>query len=184
MEHGTQSVKVPTLTVRAGPEGAFKVVRYHSLVVDEDSLPPQLPAIAWTCGGTQAVRPQGCQAAVACSNDGPDTVMAVAHAQQPLFGVQFHPESVATMFGDAVLRNFRDIAVAHRGLLLPQYLRPPTENGVLTCRVLARPHSCDIGLPISLLSWEFKYMRQEEPGEVTAQLKSSLWCRLSSAGPL
>lgn len=52
-----------------------------------------------------------------------DVVMAVAHSQLPLYGVQFHPESVATAFGHALLANFRDLTAAHRGLTTPG--RPP-----------------------------------------------------------
>ena len=45
--------------------------------------------------------------------------MAVAHSQLPLYGVQFHPESVATTFGHALMANFRDITAAHSGLGTP-----------------------------------------------------------------
>ena len=109
--------------VLAGPAGSCSVVRYHSLVVDEATLPPVLPAIAWTCGGHQAVRPvlvdeaAGAQRS-ALQGDG-DVVMAVAHSQLPLYGVQFHPESVATAFGHALMANFRDLTAAYRGLAKP-----------------------------------------------------------------
>ncbi|TPV95649.1 MAG: aminodeoxychorismate/anthranilate synthase component II [Myxococcales bacterium FL481] len=59
--------------------------RYHSLVVDPGSLPPSLRPIASTAAGE---------------------LMAVAHSRLPVFGVQFHPESVLTENGHRLLANF------------------------------------------------------------------------------
>lgn len=94
------------------------VVRYHSWVVDEGTLPPCLAVTAWTRGvgsapgdlpGGDAARAHlpGVQAA-----QSPRLVMAVAHRTLPVFGVQFHPESVCTRDGDALLANFARIAHA------------------------------------------------------------------------
>jgi anthranilate synthase component 2 len=66
------------------PQG-LPVARYHSLAVDESSLPEVL-------------------AVTARAEDG--VVMALAHRARPLFGVQFHPESVLTPDGPAIVRNF------------------------------------------------------------------------------
>eukprot|EP01041_Mallomonas_annulata_P006311 gene6311-12769_t len=63
------------------------VVRYHSLVVGSD-LPSDLIATAWT-------------------NDG--TIMGLQHVLKPLYGVQFHPESIATNCGKQIFSNFHDI---------------------------------------------------------------------------
>ena len=60
------------------------VVRYHSLAVDEP-LPPALRKIAWTTDGT---------------------VMALRHVSRPIWGVQFHPESILTQYGGELLSNF------------------------------------------------------------------------------
>ena len=68
----------------AGIPERFHAVRYHSLVVSEP-LPPELQSIAWTSDGT---------------------VMALRHVSRPLWGVQFHPESILTEHGSALLRNF------------------------------------------------------------------------------
>jgi anthranilate synthase/aminodeoxychorismate synthase-like glutamine amidotransferase len=70
-------------TVFAGLESPFEVGRYHSLVVDPD-LPPELERSA-SCG---------------------DVVMGIRHRELPVEGVQFHPESVLTGAGMAILRNF------------------------------------------------------------------------------
>lgn len=73
----------------------FEVVRYHSLLVDHRSLPRELLPTAW-------VKRQG----------QPLELMAVRHATLPLFGVQFHPESVASACGAQVLRNFFEHSAA------------------------------------------------------------------------
>ena len=63
----------------------FSAGRYHSLAVQEDGLPPEL-------------------AVTAHSEDG--VVMALAHRSKPVYGVQFHPESVLTPEGERLLANF------------------------------------------------------------------------------
>jgi anthranilate synthase component 2 len=60
-------------------------VRYHSLVVERESLPPCLEVTAWTADGE---------------------IMGLRHTSLPVEGVQFHPESIATEHGHALLRNF------------------------------------------------------------------------------
>ena len=69
----------------------FTAVRYHSLAVREP-LPPALEAIAWAEDGV---------------------LMGVRHRTRPLWGVQFHPESILTEFGDRLLSNFRDLTRRH-----------------------------------------------------------------------
>src|SRR5580658_3327893 len=68
----------------AGVPEPFSAIRYHSLIVGEP-LPPELRKIAWTADGV---------------------VMALRHVTRPIWGVQFHPESICTQFGEAILRNF------------------------------------------------------------------------------
>ncbi|HET9295009.1 MAG TPA: aminodeoxychorismate/anthranilate synthase component II [Gemmatimonadales bacterium] len=65
------------------------VMRYHSLIVSPAGLPTELEITAWS-----ADRPPG------------EEIMALRHRTLPLFGVQFHPESIATREGQLVLRNF------------------------------------------------------------------------------
>jgi anthranilate synthase/aminodeoxychorismate synthase-like glutamine amidotransferase len=82
--HGkTATIEHDGKTIFAGLEGPLEVGRYHSLVVDPD-LPAELERSA-SFG---------------------DVVMAVRHRELPVEGVQFHPESVLTADGMAILRNF------------------------------------------------------------------------------
>ncbi|MBR46595.1 MAG: aminodeoxychorismate/anthranilate synthase component II [Rhodospirillaceae bacterium] len=66
----------------------FSATRYHSLVVDRESLPDCLEVTAETKDGV---------------------VMGLAHREQPVHGVQFHPESIASEQGHELLKNFLDI---------------------------------------------------------------------------
>ncbi|HEX3580443.1 MAG TPA: aminodeoxychorismate/anthranilate synthase component II [Thermoanaerobaculia bacterium] len=67
----------------------MSTARYHSLVIERDSLPPELLVDAET--------PEG-------------VLMAVSHRDRPLFGIQFHPESYGTTGGDQLIRNFLEVA--------------------------------------------------------------------------
>lgn len=74
----------------AGIDSPLQATRYHSLVIDRDSLPDCLAVTAWTQG-----------------EDGePDEIMAIRHREWDLCGVQFHPESITTQHGHQLLANF------------------------------------------------------------------------------
>jgi anthranilate synthase component 2 len=75
--------------VFAGLPSPFAATRYHSLIVDRDSLPAALAITAETDDGL---------------------IMGLAHRELPIHGVQFHPESIASEHGHDVLRNFLDLA--------------------------------------------------------------------------
>lgn len=75
------------------------VGRYHSLVIDPETLPQDLQVVATTQDGT---------------------IMAVAHRTQPTYGVQFHPESILTEGGYPLLANFLHLAGMEPALPLPQ----------------------------------------------------------------
>jgi para-aminobenzoate synthetase len=77
----------------AGIPQGFQVTRYHSLCVTEP-LPEELEPTAWTSDGV---------------------LMALAHRHRPMWGVQFHPESICTDWGRLLLANFRDLTLAHSG---------------------------------------------------------------------
>ena len=69
---------------------AYEATRYHSLVVARDSLPASLEVTAWTE-----------------QEDGSlDEIMGLRHREHPVEGVQFHPESILTEHGHALLKNF------------------------------------------------------------------------------
>ncbi len=63
----------------------FEATRYHSLVIEKKTLPPCLKLIAWTKD---------------------KEIMGVQHKTFPLWGVQFHPESILTKYGKDILKNF------------------------------------------------------------------------------
>ena len=72
-------------TVFTGLPNPFEATRYHSLVVEKKSLPKCLEVIAWTKDGE---------------------IMGLKHEKYPLWGVQFHPESILTKAGKDLLANF------------------------------------------------------------------------------
>ncbi|MFT4580731.1 MAG: anthranilate synthase component 2 [Gammaproteobacteria bacterium] len=82
----------------AGLSQPFVATRYHSLVVERDSLPEGLEITAWT----------------ELDNGEIDEIMGLRHRDLPLFSVQFHPESILTEGGHALLGNFFSIAAATR----------------------------------------------------------------------
>jgi anthranilate synthase/aminodeoxychorismate synthase-like glutamine amidotransferase len=79
-------------TVFKGLESPFTATRYHSLMVEEKGLPPQLEVSAWTT-----------------ELDGSRTIMGLRHKKFPVEGVQFHPESVLTDAGKKLIANFLKI---------------------------------------------------------------------------
>jgi anthranilate synthase component 2 len=74
--------------VFAGLPQPFEATRYHSLVLDPDSIPPTLSVLAWT------------------EFEGGHEIMGVKHRSYNVQGVQFHPESILTTCGHDLLRNF------------------------------------------------------------------------------
>ncbi|MBV2125437.1 MAG: aminodeoxychorismate/anthranilate synthase component II [Candidatus Thiodiazotropha sp. (ex Ctena orbiculata)] len=75
--------------VFSGLENPFEATRYHSLVIEKESLPACLEITAWT------------------ENEGEmDEIMGVRHKELAIQGVQFHPESILTRYGHDLLRNF------------------------------------------------------------------------------
>jgi anthranilate synthase component 2 len=76
--------------VFAGLPDGFDATRYHSLVVDKASLPDCLEVTAWTDNDDGSV----------------EEIMGLRHREHPVEGVQFHPESIRTEHGHALLKNF------------------------------------------------------------------------------
>ena len=89
-KHGKVSAISHTGTdILAGIPSPFTATRYHSLIVERDSLPECLVATAWTDDGL---------------------IMAMKHRTLPIWGVQFHPESIASEHGHTILANFLALA--------------------------------------------------------------------------
>lgn len=88
--HGkTSAIQHSQTGVFRGLTTPFTATRYHSLVVDQTSLPDCLEVTAWT------------------ENDGQvDEIMGLRHREYPIEGVQFHPESILSEQGHALLQNF------------------------------------------------------------------------------
>ncbi|KAL5224882.1 hypothetical protein ABZP36_011521 [Zizania latifolia] len=127
--------------IPSGINSGFKVVRYHSLVIESGSLPEDLISIAWTtspkmlsflesdnpditsstfwgsrdnlfitnqseCSNSGGKTPSINSAS---KSDGNKVLMGVMHSTRPHYGVQFHPESIATHYGRQIFQNFKRI---------------------------------------------------------------------------
>lgn len=89
MMHGkTSPIQHRGESLFAGMPSPFDATRYHSLLVDPSSLPPELKVTAETAEGE---------------------VMGLQHTSLPIHGVQFHPESILTQGGKRILQNFLDL---------------------------------------------------------------------------
>jgi anthranilate synthase/aminodeoxychorismate synthase-like glutamine amidotransferase len=90
--HGkTSSIVHEGKALFRGIPSPLEVMRYHSLIVERASLPETLEVIAW-------------------SEDDNSEIHAMRHLEHPVWGVQFHPESVMTEHGKEILRNFLSLA--------------------------------------------------------------------------
>lgn len=91
--HGkTSAIRHEGRGVFAGLPDGYEATRYHSLVVEQSSLPDCLEVTAWTE-----------------NDDGSrEEIMGLRHRTHPVEGVQFHPESILTEHGHALLKNFLD----------------------------------------------------------------------------
>ena len=88
--HGkTSQVRHDNKTIFHGLPSPMTATRYHSLIVEERSLPAELEVSAYTT-----------------EPDGTQTIMGLRHRQFPVEGVQFHPESVLTSAGKKLVENF------------------------------------------------------------------------------
>jgi anthranilate synthase/aminodeoxychorismate synthase-like glutamine amidotransferase len=91
MMHGkTSMIRHNNEGIFADVPNPFEATRYHSLVVQEATLPDVLEVTARTEDGE---------------------IMGLRHREYPVYGVQFHPESILTTYGPKILRNFLDVKV-------------------------------------------------------------------------
>jgi anthranilate synthase component 2 len=89
--HGkTSPIRHEGKGVFAGLPDRYDATRYHSLVVDKNTLPAELEITAWT------ENPDGSM----------EEIMGLRHREHPVEGVQFHPESILTQHGHALMKNF------------------------------------------------------------------------------
>ena len=89
--HGkTSRIRHEGKGVFAGLPDAYEATRYHSLVVDKTTLPDALEITAWTENDDGSM----------------EEIMGLRHREFPVEGVQFHPESILTQHGHALLKNF------------------------------------------------------------------------------
>jgi anthranilate synthase component 2 len=89
--HGkTSHIRHEGKGVFAGLPDRYEATRYHSLVVDRHTLPDTLEVTAWTENEDGSV----------------EEIMGLRHREHPVEGVQFHPESILTEHGHALLKNF------------------------------------------------------------------------------
>lgn len=88
--HGKQSQALlnPNCTLFQNIPGIIHVARYHSLAGVRETLPAELDIVATTTSGD---------------------IMAVAHKTYPVYGLQFHPESILTTHGNAIIQNFLEV---------------------------------------------------------------------------
>lgn len=93
-KHGEASLVFhdETSPIFEGILSPFEAMRYHSLIIKTGTLPPELRPTTHTKDGT---------------------IMALQHTQKPLFGVQFHPESIGTNTGQKILKNFVNICASY-----------------------------------------------------------------------
>jgi anthranilate synthase component II len=75
-----------------GVNSTLHAARYHSLIIDRQTCPPELDILAQTSDGL---------------------IMAAAHRTHPVYGVQFHPESIASEYGSLLVKNFLELASMH-----------------------------------------------------------------------
>jgi anthranilate synthase component 2 len=92
--HGkTSPIKHNNQGVFSGLDNPFVATRYHSLVIDKNTLPDCLEVTAWTENTDGSI----------------DEIMGVRHREMAIEGVQFHPESILTQYGHALLQNFLEM---------------------------------------------------------------------------
>jgi para-aminobenzoate synthetase len=137
----------------AGIPQGFLAVRYHSLVVG--AVPAELRVTAWTPDGV---------------------VMGLEHRTRPLFGVQFHPESVSTRHGRRIVENFRDLTRARE----PPSARPRARRRPRT-RAAAGP--APVGARVHHRRLEAWCEPEAVVGALYADHDHAIWLDSATAGP-
>lgn len=161
-------------SIRHSNDGLFhnigqdsKVVRYHSLVVESDTLPAELRATAWTPDGV---------------------MMGLEHISKPIYGVQFHPESIGTACGKQLFTNFKLLSEKyHQNLKLAEIQEIEAEpvthhvvNNVNNDPFSAQKRNIIVSKRSFTTNVDMKSVFRELYGKSSA----SFWLDSSSSGPL
>ncbi|KAK9704051.1 para-aminobenzoate synthase, (PABA), variant 2 [Basidiobolus ranarum] len=109
-------------TLFTGIPSPFNVVRYHSLVVSPESFPDSLIATAW-CGEENEPNAR--------------TIMGLQHRNKPIYGVQFHPESICTDYGRQMMLNFQKITMGWLQRRNASFPRPEIPRHILELSVVS-----------------------------------------------
>ncbi|KAF8086492.1 hypothetical protein N665_0624s0033 [Sinapis alba] len=110
--------------IPSGRNSDFQVVRYHSLIIGKESLPKELVPIAWTVNDINTGSFSEKKFIVPVNNSVSSNrsywpsshvdryiLMGIMHSTFPHYGLQFHPESIATTYGSQIFNNFKNITV-------------------------------------------------------------------------
>ncbi|KAF8102755.1 hypothetical protein N665_0196s0047 [Sinapis alba] len=157
--------------IPSGRNSDFKVVRYHSLIIDKESLPKELIPIAWTSyddtgsfsekkfctPGNTSLSPSKNGSVVSDPETlenqsywpSPNVVgkqdrhilMGIMHSTFPHYGLQFHPESIATTYGSQIFKNFKDVTVDYWSRYKSPSLRRRMINETANMQV---PSACQL----------------------------------------
>ena len=161
-------------SIRHSNDGLFhnigqesKVVRYHSLVVESDTLPAELRATAWTPDGV---------------------MMGLEHISKPIYGVQFHPESIATACGKQLFTNFKLLSEKyHQNLKLAAIPESKTEsvthhiiNNMIKDTLSSQKRNIIVSKKSFTTNVDMKSVFRELYGKSSA----SFWLDSSSSGPV
>ncbi|MEU6162855.1 aminodeoxychorismate synthase component I [Streptomyces tanashiensis] len=151
-----------------GIPSRFSAVRYHSLIAAD--LPDELAPIAWTAEGL---------------------LMGVRHRSRPMWGVQFHPESVCTEYGHRLIENFARLTAKRQNRAALTTPAPPLAGRDSTrprsrvsktgtkYRVLTRKVSCDVDPEAVFEAW---YARSANAFWLDSSLGQGAGCRFSMMG--
>ncbi|GAA98090.1 uncharacterized protein L969DRAFT_93293 [Mixia osmundae IAM 14324] len=127
----------------------FDAVRYNSLTVSEPDLPHELQITAYST-----------------SPDGRPSIMGLQHTSKPIWGVQFHPESVASTYGANILSNFLDMATRHLDLQEDRALSHKLQVSSAThCRDTVKPLLANVKTA-SMAAHQFQAANPKEPAQV------------------
>ncbi|KAL1923081.1 uncharacterized protein VTP21DRAFT_9457 [Calcarisporiella thermophila] len=160
-----------------GVPSTFWAVRYHSLVVDWEELPPELLVTAWCYEDDedmQKLQEEVIRAGHEIKREDIEknttkklkTIMGIQHAWKPIWGVQFHPESICTEYGKLMMTRFHELTIDYVTKSGRTFNNGPLPNSIRSISVLAP------SIPLQLPS-----IHSEKP-KLSMRVKKfeGLWC--------